>query len=102
MARKFKVTNSPLLAEDLQRAINYYKRVSGNHKLGKRLVAITEDKTKSLCTNALHYEVKYNSIRCAKIDGFPYRIHFKVNEKENTVYVMGLFGTSESPETGKR
>ena len=102
MAKKFKIDNSPFLAEDLQKAVNFYKRASGSHKLGRKIIAKTKEKILTLETNALHYEIKYSNIRCVKIKGFPYRIHFEVNEKDNTVYINGLFSTAESPNTWKR
>lgn len=102
MAKKFKIDNSPFLTEDLQKAVDFYKRASGSHKLGKKLISKTKDKVLSLETNALHYEIKYRNIRCVKVKGFPYRIHFEVNEKENSVYINGLFSTSESPDTWEK
>lgn len=102
MAKNFTIENSPLLKEDIQEAVDFYKKASGSHKLGKKLVSKTKEKALSLSSNALHYEIKYSNIRCARVKGFPYRLHFEVNEKENSVYITGLFSTLESPKTWKR
>ena len=102
MPRKFKVVISPLLTEDLQKIVNYYKEVTKNHKIGRKFLRETKRKILLLETNALQYEVKYHSVRCVKINSFPYRIHFIVDELEKSVYVMGVFGTSELPRNWER
>lgn len=37
-------------------------------------------------------------MRCLPIPKFPVRVHYRVNEIENTVKVEAIIGTSENPE----
>lgn len=94
MAKNFKGEYSPLLKVDIQKAVNCYKKASESHKLEKKLVAKTKEKVFSHGSNTLYYEIKYGNLRCTSVKDFPYRIHFEVNEKENSVYISGLFSTS--------
>ncbi|WP_310558233.1 type II toxin-antitoxin system RelE/ParE family toxin [Flavobacterium sp.] len=42
--------------------------------------------------------MKYNEIRCRKIEKFPFLIHYQINENLNIVTVFAVFHTSRNPE----
>ena len=44
------------------------------------------------------FSIKYNEIRCRKIDKFPFLIHYLINENTNSVTVFAVFHTSRNPE----
>lgn len=91
----FKVIVNDVLADDIQEAVDYYKEKQKS--LATRFYYNSKKLLKSLEQDALLYQVKYKDIRCAKVKKFPYLIHYKVNEKENTVYVYALICTYKNP-----
>jgi hypothetical protein len=98
MSKKFKVIHSPNLASDFQKGVDWYKKITGDHKVGKRFVETAKKHIKTLETNALHNEIKYGEIRCLIIPKFPYRAHYRMIEEDHTVYVEAVLHTSESPD----
>lgn len=89
------IVNAPVINE-IQKAVDFYKEKQKS--LGPRFYNTTKKVLKSLEQDALLYQVKYKNIRCAKVKNFPYLIHYKVNEKENTVYVYALICTYKNPD----
>jgi len=98
MKKRFKVVRNPIVATEVQEAVNYYFRETGNHKLGKRFFATVNKQIKALKTDALLYAVKYDEIRCVNISKFPYRAHYTLNEESKTVMVEAVINTSKDPD----
>lgn len=92
----FNVVVNDAVADEIQDAVDYYKEKLKS--LSARFYNSAKKSLKSLEHDALLYQVKYKDIRCAKVKKFPYLIHFKVNEKENTVYVYALICTYKNPD----
>lgn len=91
----YKLTYAVEVYNDLQENIDWYnKKQSG---LGSRFFkAVKEQITrikKSPYTIAVHYE----DVRCAKVKGFPYLIHFKIFEDTNIIKVIAVFSTHRDP-----
>tara|TARA_A100001015_G_scaffold297738_1_gene379584 strand:- start:164 stop:475 length:312 start_codon:yes stop_codon:yes gene_type:complete len=101
MAKRFRTVNSIRIDSDLQRGIDFYKELTGEHKVGKRFIRAVKKQIKSLEKDALIYQVKYDDIRCMYVPKFPYAIHYFLNEKEATAYIEAVFHTAESPEKWK-
>jgi hypothetical protein len=99
MPNKFQIDYSPRLSYDFQRAISYYKLLTGNHKIGKEFLKLAKTHIKKLEYNALHNEIKYGEIRCLLIPKFPFRVHYRINGDKNLVYIEAVIHTSESPES---
>lgn len=45
--------------------------------------------------------IRYNEIRCKKIEKFPFLIHYTINEIEKTILIFAVFHTSRNPEIWK-
>ena len=74
---------------DLENAITYYeirsKKVSMQFKQGVR------KKLLSLKKSPLTGSVRYDDVRLARIERFPYAIHFTVDYSLRLVYIRALF-----------
>ena len=96
MAQKYKLIFNPQTYIDLQSQVDFYFDQTKSHKLGKRFVRAVKTELKTLEKGALHYEIKYDGIRCLPIPKFPCRAHFRVIN--DTVYVEAIIGTKENPD----
>ena len=92
----FNIIVNDSVADEIQKAVDFYKEKQKS--LGSHFYNTTKKVLKSLENDALLYQVKYKNIRCVKVNKFPYLIHYKVNEKENTVYVYALVCTYKNPD----
>ncbi len=93
---RFKIIINDPVADEIQKTVDYYKEKQKS--LGTRFYNLAKKTLKSLEKDALLYQVKYKSVRCIKIKKFPYLIHYKVNEKTNTVHVYALICTHKNPD----
>ena len=92
----FAVEYNPEFFNDLVQAVDWYDdRQIG---LGKRFLNKVRKQTANLSTSALLFAVKYDDIRCMRIEKFPYLVHYRVDEQTFTVKVEALFHTSRDPQ----
>ena len=49
-------------------------------------------------SNAFGFQVRYDTIRCAPINSFPYTIHYRVDEEKRTITIVALFCDYIDPE----
>ncbi len=54
-----------------------------------------------LPTDALHYQIRYDTVRMLPIAHFPFTVHYRADEGKMTVFVEALIHTSRSPERWK-
>jgi toxin ParE1/3/4 len=96
MLKKYDIDIEPEALDDIQNAVDYYD--SKQMGLGKRFYN-TVDKNMSFLKRNYHaFTVRYDDIRCMPVDKFPYMIHYRILENQETVSVKALFGMSESTE----
>lgn len=92
----FKVIVNDHVVDEIQEAVDFYKEKQKS--LGKRFYKSAKKTIKALENDALIYQIKYNDVRCVKIKKFPYLVHYKINQKSNTVIVYALICTYRNPE----
>ena len=86
--------------KDIQNTVEWYElQISG---LGLRYKNQVKKHITSLRKNPYLFSIKYNAIRCRKIDKFPFLIHYKIDDEMKTITVFAVFHTSRSPEIWKR
>jgi plasmid stabilization system protein ParE len=86
--------------KDIQKTIEWYElQLKG---LGQRYKIQTIKSINSLKKNPFIFSVKYNDIRCRKIEKFPFLIHYVIDENIKTITVFAVFHTSRSPEIWKK
>ena len=90
----------PLAKEDVREAAKWYnKRQNG---LGKRFTAEVREKVHFIRQNPKASNVRYDDVRTAVLNVFPFMIHFTVEEKNKTIIVSAVLHTSRDPEIWKK
>nr|WP_315221103.1 type II toxin-antitoxin system RelE/ParE family toxin [uncultured Flavobacterium sp.] len=69
--------------------------------LGLRYKNQTKKQINSLKKNPYLFSIKYDEIRCRKIEKFPFLIHYTIDDELKVVNVFAIFHTSRSPEIWK-
>lgn len=81
---------------DIQETFEWYEtQLKG---LGLRYKTQAKKQINSLKKDPYLFNIKYNEIRCRKIEKFPFLIHYLINENTKTVTVFAVFHTSRNPE----
>ncbi|MFC6875591.1 type II toxin-antitoxin system RelE/ParE family toxin [Flavobacterium myungsuense] len=81
---------------DIQETFEWYEeQLKG---LGLRYKIQAKKQINLLKKDPYLFSIKYNEIRCRKIEKFPFLIHYLFNENTNTVTVFAVFHTSRSPK----
>jgi len=91
----FKLIYAVEVFDDLQENIDWYnKKQSG---LGSRFFKAVKDQTIRIKKNPYTAAVRYDDVRCAKVKGFPYLLHYKIFQDINTIKVIAVFSTYRNP-----
>lgn len=98
MPRNFKVQYNPQIHLDIQNQVDFYFKKTGDNQLGLRFIKTVKSALKELKSSALHYQIRYDDIRCLPIPVFPFLAHYRVNENSNIVFVDAIFHTSDDPQ----
>jgi plasmid stabilization system protein ParE len=89
----------PLAKEDILEAAKWYnKRQEG---LGKRFTAEIREKVYFMRQNPKTSNVRYDDVRTAVLNVFPFMIHYTVDEKNKAIIVSAVLHTSRNPELWK-
>ena len=74
---------------DIQKTFEWYEiQLKG---LGLRFKTKVKKQINSLKKDPYIFSVKYNEIRCRKIDKFPFLIHYLINKNTNSITVFAVF-----------
>lgn len=95
----FKVIYADEVFDDLQKAIDYYN--SRKKGLGIRFYKAVRIQISEIQSNALGYQVRYETIRCAPLKTFPYTVHYSVNQDTKTMMIIALFCDYRDPKIWK-
>jgi len=85
----YKILFAPEVYDDLQEAIDFYN--SRNKGLGKRFFKAVKNQLSLIKSNAFGFQVRYDTIRCAPLNSFPYTIHYSVDEETRTINIVAVF-----------
>lgn len=93
---KYTVINHKEVKNDVLEAKEFYK--SKQTGLEKRFATEVKNTINYFIKNPLLFQVKYKKVRVAYTEVFPFGVHYHLDEKTNTITVMGVFHTSLSPD----
>jgi plasmid stabilization system protein ParE len=85
----------PLAKEDILEAAKWYNKKSPG--LGKRFTAEAREKVRFIRQNPMASNVRFDNVRTAILDIFPYMLHYTIDETSRTVIVSAVFHTSRNP-----
>ncbi len=92
----FKLIYAAEVYNDVQQNIDWYNEKQAN--IGTRFFKAVKEQIPRIKKNPYGFAVRYEDVRCAKVKGFPYMIHFKVFPDINTIKVTAVFSTHRDPE----
>lgn len=88
-----------LAKTDIQEAAKWYnKRQEG---LGKRFTEEVREKVHSIRQNPQASTVRYDGVRTAVLNVFPFLVHFTIDESNKTIIVSAVLHTSRDPKLWK-
>ncbi|MFO7951518.1 MAG: type II toxin-antitoxin system RelE/ParE family toxin [Bacillota bacterium] len=82
----------PLAKQDIREAALWYNKRSKG--LGKKFTAEVREKVRFIRKNPTASNVRYDDVRTAVLNIFPYMVHYTVNEANKTVIVSAVLHTS--------
>jgi plasmid stabilization system protein ParE len=86
----------PLAKEDIREAAKWYNKKSQG--LGKRFTAEIREKVRFIRQNPTASNVRYDDVRTAVLNIFPYMVHYTIDEHSKTIVVSAVLHTSRDPE----
>jgi len=95
----FKLIYAAEVYDDLQQNIDWYNEKQSG--LGSRFFKAVKEQIYQIKKTPYGIAIRYEEVRCAKVKGFPYMIHFKVFPDINTIKVMAVFSTHRDPKIWK-
>ncbi len=91
----YKITITPSALNDLQEALDYYNEISPN--LGYRITDEIDNSLTDIAKMPLAYSFRYKNVRAKLLPKFPYLIFFICNPDKQTITVLRIFNTHQSP-----
>ncbi|WP_139257248.1 type II toxin-antitoxin system RelE/ParE family toxin [Flavobacterium micromati] len=86
--------------KNIQETSEWYEMQSKG--LGLRYKTQTKKQIQSLKKNPYLFSIKYNQIRCRKIEKFPFLIHYSIDKEQKIIIVFAVFHTSRNPEIWRK
>ncbi len=83
---------------DLKDTVDFYNFEQPG--LGDRFFKNPSEKIEKINNHPLAYAIRYEEIRCAKINHFPFMVHF-IDQPESII-VIGIIHTSRNPKLWKQ
>ena len=91
----FKLIYAAEVFDDLQENIDWYNKKQS--ALGSRFYKAVKDQTIRIKKNPFSAAIRYDDIRCAKVKGFPYLVHYKIFQDLNIIKVVAVLSTHCNP-----
>ncbi len=95
----YKVIITHLAKQDIKGAANWYN--SKQQGLGNRFTTVIREKVDFLKREPLAVATRYDEIKTAVIDTFPFMIHYAIHKAENSIVILAVLHTSRNPSIWK-
>lgn len=92
----YKAIILPLAKQDIREAALWYN--SNQKGLGKRFIAQVRQKVKFIRENPEAVAVRYDSVRTAVLEVFPFMLHYTIEKDKKLVVVSAVYHTSLNPD----
>ena len=92
----YNIRISPETDIEINEALEYYNKI--NDKLSGELFNIIFDNLDFIKNKPFSFTTKYKNIRSLPIDKYPYVICYFIDEAINTVNIISVFNTNQSPD----
>ena len=94
----FKIKTEPEAHEDIQEGIDWYDKQQPG--LGRKFHSEVKAYFKKLKINPF-FQIRYDDVHCLPIKGYPYMIHYTINEATKLITVKAVFSTRKDPQNWK-
>src|ERR1700742_1784700 len=95
--RRYKLKVTPEAFQEIQDAIDYY---NGRRRgLGKVFYLDLERQFTRIKKNPFARSIRYDDVRFATLDHFPYAAHFTIDETLQAVRIQAVLSHYQDPET---
>ena len=84
---------------DIKEAATWYN--GKQNGLGKRFTTEVRQKVNHLKQDPFISVVRYDDVRTAVLEVFPFMIHYSVNDKDNLIVILAVLHTSRNPDIWK-
>lgn len=91
---QYKLVVAPAAVNDIQRAVDYYN--SQQKGLGKRFLTDLKSELKKVTDTPYTRAIRYDNIRLAVMNKFPYAAHYYVNDDK--IIVLGVISMFMNPD----
>ncbi len=91
----YKVLILTLAKEDIKEAAIWYNKQQVG--LGNRFTSEVRKKVNYIRQNPKAIHVRYNNVRTAVLDVFPFMIHYMIDEEKTTIIISAVLHTSRNP-----
>jgi plasmid stabilization system protein ParE len=86
----------PKAEYDIKEAADWY---NGQQKgLGKRFAHEVRTTVKFVCRDPETIALRYDNVRCAITEVFPFMVHFTIDEFRKTIILIAVLHTSRNPQ----
>jgi plasmid stabilization system protein ParE len=92
----YKTVILPAAKKDVTSAALWYNRQLAG--LGKKFIFEVRQKLNFIKQNPKATNIRYNNVRTANLNIFPYMIHYIIDDKKHTIVVLAVFHTSRNPK----
>ncbi|MBK0381966.1 hypothetical protein I5M32_03255 [Pedobacter sp. SD-b] len=83
---------------DAKEAKAWYNKQKEN--LGEKFQSEIKSTVYKISKSHRNYQIRYENIRMANLNVFPFAIHFKVDEKNSTILIISIFHFRKEPNWG--
>jgi plasmid stabilization system protein ParE len=90
----------PLATKDIQETAKWYN--SRQYGVGRKFTNQVRRSIHFIRGNPEAIAIRYDSIRTALVDTFPYMIHYFIEESSSSIIIVAVLHTSQDPRLWKR
>lgn len=96
----YEVIILPLAKQDIKEAAQWYnERLPG---LGRRFTQHVRQKANFIRQNPKATAIRYDNVRTAVLDVFPYMVHFILDEENQLIIVSAVLSTHQNTDRWKK
>jgi len=92
----YKAVILPLAKQDIKEAATWYNKKQQG--LGKRFTLQVRQKINFLKAEPYAAAIRYDNVRTAVLDVFPYMAHYIVDESIKSIIIFAVLHTSRNPD----
>jgi ParE toxin of type II toxin-antitoxin system, parDE len=94
--KKYTLVFTPEAIQEIRLVADWYNQQQKG--LGKRFTIRLKKELDSLKPNPFSRSVRYDDVRFAVTDTFPYAAHYTINEEDHIIVIQAVIAFTQDPE----